>query len=125
MPGRIQIFPNDISGAPDTALLLSDRFRVQVEWDDGSRSGFARDVLTSGNSGIFSFFDTANWEVMVKVLDACAFSGNYWVFFAGTTDVGFTLEVEDLATGDTRVYSNPVGNTAETVTDTMAFSTCP
>jgi hypothetical protein len=98
---------------------------VSAEWSNGDRSGYARDVLTSGDSGIFSFFDTANWEVMVKVLDACSFSGSYWVFFAGTTDVGFTLRVEDTATGDVRVYSNPVGRTAETVTDTAAFPNCP
>ena len=67
----------------------------------------------------------ANWEMLVKVLDGCDVNDRWWVFYATTTDVGFTLRVRDTATGEVRDYPNPLGHRADAVTDTSAFDTCP
>ncbi|MDA8019411.1 MAG: hypothetical protein MPN21_18370 [Thermoanaerobaculia bacterium] len=111
-----------------TLCLNRGRFRVTVDWrdfDDNTGVGRTVDARTD-DSGLFWFFGERNWEVLVKVLDACAEPFNrYWVFFAATTNVGYTLTVTDTETDQTKVYENPVGNLAQAVTDTDAFATCP
>ena len=52
-------------------------------------------------------------------------NGHYWVFFAASTNVGFTLEVADLQAGTSRVYENPTGVVPLPVTSVTAFATCP
>jgi len=110
-----------------TLCLNRGRFRVTVEWEDGAGgSGVARVApCGSPDTGVLWFFSPDNWEMMVKVLDGCGVNGHYWVFAAATTNVGYTLEVEDTSTGATSSYSNPVGAAAAALTDTDAFATCP
>lgn len=79
----------------------------------------------SNDSGIFYFFDPDNWEKLVKVLDACSFSNHFWVFYAATTNVEFTLTVTDAQTGMVRAYGNPQAMAAAPIQDTQAFATCP
>ena len=50
------------------------------------------------------FFNAANPEVLIKVLDGCGFNNHYWVFYAATTSVGFDLTVRDTTTGDSMTY---------------------
>ena len=49
---------------------------------------------------------------MVKVLDGCAINGRYWVFGSAGTDLNYSVNVTDMATGRERVYrrnrSNPL-----------------
>jgi hypothetical protein len=78
----------------------------------------------SADSGIFYFFSENNWEMLVKVLDGCAFNQHQWVFAAATTDVETTLIVTDTQTGKTAVYFNPLGNAASAITDAEAFEGC-
>jgi hypothetical protein len=65
--------------------------------------------------------------MLVKVLNACipALGNHYWVFFAATTNVQFTLTVTDTETGQMKMYSNPLNQAALPVQDTNAFATCP
>lgn len=79
-----------------------------------------------GNSATIWFFSPDNAEVLVKVLDNCGFSGSpaYWVFFAATTNVDFTLRVTDTHTGLTKEYKNLLGQAAPSVQDTATFRTC-
>ena len=109
-----------------TLCLNGGRFRVTAYYsaDDGaSGAGNAR-VLT-GDSGYFWFFDAANIELVVKVLDACTFSTpNFWVFAGGLTNVGVNLIVEDTVTGASQTYTNPIGNPYQPLQDTRAFP-CP
>ncbi len=112
---------------PASALCLGDdRFCVEALWsgvegDSGRGNG---NGLTS-DSGTFWFFNQANVELIVKVLDACvAPYDRFWVFAAGLTDVGVELSVIDLATGELAAYSNPAGNAFEPIQDTQAFATC-
>jgi len=56
--------------------LNNGRFRVEADWRDfDGVSGQAKANLLSSDSAYFTFFDDANAEVFVKVLDAC-WSGN-------------------------------------------------
>jgi hypothetical protein len=75
----------------------------------------------SADSGLFSFFHSDNWELLVKVLDGCAINGHYWVYGAASTDLDLRLEVKDLQATKTRVYLNTLGQPARTITDATAF----
>jgi Calx-beta domain len=116
-----------VAGA--TALCLRDgRFEVEVAWRDfadASGPGRAVEATPSDDSGLFWFFAPANWEMLFKVIDGCAFNDRYWVFFAATTNVEYTVTVTDTVRGQLRSYSNPLGTAAPAVTDVDAFATCP
>ena len=57
----------------------------------------------------------------IKVLDACDTFEAYWVFFAATTNVDFTVKVTDTETGLVKEYTNTGGNAADPVQDTFTF----
>ncbi len=111
---------------PTTLCLNEGRFQVEVTWGDfGGNVGAATDAgLVSADSGMFFFFSADNWEMLVKVLDGCGTNQRFWVFAAATTDVEYTLEVTDTATGLVKTYVNPLGTAAPAITDTDAFATC-
>lgn len=111
---------------PDRLCLGGGRFRVQVAWRDFTGTTGTGTVVpaTSPDSGLFWFFAPDNWEMMVKVLDGCAMNQHHWVFAAATTTVEYTLTVTDTLTGETTVYTNPLGQPAATITDTEALSGC-
>lgn len=111
----------------ETLCLNSGRFKVQVGWRVGAGLGVGSVANNAADSGIFWFFDANNWEMLVKVLNGCGPGGNnrYWVFFAATTDVEYTMAVTDTQTGVVKVYYNPPGHPSDAVTDTNAFATCP
>ncbi len=113
---------------PDaTSLCLNDgRFRVEAGWEDfGQASGSGQPYELTGDSGYFWFFDPANVELVVKVLDACfpPFD-RFWVFAGGLTNVRAELTVTDTVTGDVRTYDNPLGSAFQPIRDTGAFATC-
>ncbi|MCB1036828.1 MAG: hypothetical protein KDD47_23585 [Acidobacteria bacterium] len=113
--------------SPTTLCLNDRRFRVWSEWErpDGSR-GFARIRTLTNDSGLLWFFNSANIELVTKVLDGCAGpTQRYWVFAAGLTNVGVTLHVRDTVAGETRTYENPLGQAFLPIQDTAAFATCP
>ncbi|HEX4951901.1 MAG TPA: trypsin-like peptidase domain-containing protein [Thermoanaerobaculia bacterium] len=112
-----------------TMCLVSDRFQIEINFNSGPPQNLAGDgmvvPLGSDNSGMFYFFAADNWEMLVKVLNACPLNNRYWVFFAATTNVGFTLTVTDTDNGTAKTYTNPIGMAALPVQDTNAFATCP
>jgi hypothetical protein len=111
----------------DTTLCLSGgRFRVAADWrtEDG-RSGKGHAVRLTPDTGTFWFFDSTNLEMMVKVLNACAFAGRHWVFAGGLTDVNVTLTVTDTTSGQVKTYVNPQKTAFAPIQDTGAFATCP
>lgn len=81
----------------DRLPLQDDRFLVLLEITDPG-DGVRRlvpAVRLSGQSGYFWFFDPANVEVTVKILDGRALNEHYWLFAASMTTVPFTLIVID------------------------------
>jgi hypothetical protein len=112
---------------PSVMCLQNGRFRLHVNWVSNNQSG-AGMVVPAGtvDSGLFYFFNSTNWEMLVKTLNACIPAFNhYWVFYAATTNVQFDLTAIDLAKRNLKGYFNPLGETAAPIQDTLAFATCP
>jgi hypothetical protein len=110
-----------------TLCLNKGRFRAEVDWkaSDGL-AGTANAVVTSDTSGLVSFFDPGNFELIVKVLDGCSESPpRFWVFLAGATNLQYLVTVTDTQTGAVKAYFNPLNHSAAAVTETGAFATCP
>ena len=102
--------------------LAGSRFRVQVAWQVPSegRSGVGTAVPLTGDTGYFWFFTSNNIELIIKVLDARAINGKFWVFYGALSNVQYTITVTDTATGAVKTYTNPQGTLAS-VADTSAF----
>ena len=112
----------------DTTLFLNDgRFEVEVDWLDFEGDDGPGTVVEfcSDDSGLFWFFGEDNWEMLVKILNACTFNDHFWVFSAATTNVEYTLRVTDRVADVTKTYFNPLGQASSAITDTAAFATCP
>ena len=104
------------------ALTLLDGYRVSMcyETEDG-RTGDARDWgLESNGMGLLYFSDRDLVDVLIKVQDNCAASGNMSVFVAPATRAAFNLHVES-PEGQVWVHTNQLGETADAVTDISAF----
>lgn len=122
-------FPCTTSTA--SALCLQNRFSITTKWrtnptpgtpTDGS--GTTVDVANPG-SGLFWFFSSSNWEVMVKTLNGCGLNNRWWLFSAATTNVFYRMEVFDQVGFESKIYFNYPGPPAPAVTDVNAFATCP
>ena len=110
----------------ETLCLRDGRFQVTGTWRDfqGQEGPFHMVPATDG-AGLVWFFNEENVEVLLKVLDGCPLNGYFWVFFAASSNVEFTMEVVDLQAGVTRTYVNPLGVVPLATTDVTAFATCP
>ena len=94
---------------------------VGVDWriPDGTE-GVGRGTALSSDTGRFWFFNPANIELVVKVLDGSCFNERIWVFYGALSNVEYTIRVTDTATCASRIYFNPQDNFAS-VGDTNAF----
>ncbi len=109
----------------DTVCLNEGRFRVELQWGSADDAGAAAAVPLTNDTGYLWFFNADNVEVMVKVLDGCAFNQRYWVFAGGLTDVKVIMTVIDSETGVAATYYNPPGVAFEPVQDQDTFAVCP
>lgn len=109
-----------------TFCAHNSRYAIRTQWStrDG-RSGAGQVINVTGDTGAFWFFSPGNGEMVVKVVNGCAFNSRYWTFAAGMTDVNVILTVTDTQTGTVQTYTNPQGTPFEPVLDTNAFATCP
>jgi hypothetical protein len=110
-------------GSGDTRLCLrNDQFAVEVEWTNPRTgvSGVGHTVPMTGDTGGFWFFDDDNVELMVKVLDGRPVNGYWWVFYAGLSDVEYTITVTPQG-AEPVVYSNP-GFQLDSGADTAAIA---
>ncbi|RPH57320.1 hypothetical protein EHM82_01565, partial [bacterium] len=108
----------------NTLCLQGGRFKVTATWQTGTDSGEAGAVTLTSDTGYFWFFDPANVEVTLKVLDGCALNDRFWVFLSGLTNVRVDVKVTDTLTGQERTYTNPQDRVFRTRLDTSAFATC-
>jgi hypothetical protein len=110
--------------APGTyALCLNaGRFRVEVFFTrtPGGPTLPAPAVPITSDTGYLWFFDEANVELVVKVLDGRSVNGHFWVFYGAMSNVEYSLIVTDTQTGAQRTYLNERGTLAS-VADTSAF----
>ncbi len=107
----------------ETRCLQDSRFAVVVGWWTGDGESGPATVVQAGtnDSGLFTFFNRENWEILIKVLDGCALNGHMWVYGASTTDLGYRVRVTDTLTGAAREYRNEPGLPAPAITDAKAF----
>lgn len=103
--------------------LLGEIYCPTVRFRDTlGGEGTGRPVpLRSDESALFWFYDPDNWEVQIKVLDACPVNGHRWVFVSGTTDVELDIEVFQSRRFATRTYHKPLGEPMRAILDTAAF----
>ena len=113
--------PPAVCGNSTTLCLNNSQFSVTVHWlTTAGASGSGTALPLSGDTGYFWFFNSANVELVVKVLDGRGVNGHYWVFYGALSDVSYTIVVTNRATGVSNTYTNPQGNLAS-VADTSAF----
>ena len=100
------VAPTGPCKASSQALCLaSRRFKVEVDWTnqfDGS-SGKAK----ASQAGFFTFGDSSNVELMVKILDD---GSHYQLYYGQLTNLGFSIRVTDTETGQVRFFSNGPNN---------------
>ena len=101
--------------------LNGGRFAVQVSWKDfQGKAGQGNAVPSTEDTGYFWFFDQANIELAIKVLDGRVLNGKFWVFYGALSNVEYTITVTDTQTGSVKEYRNPAGQFGS-VGDTEAF----
>jgi hypothetical protein len=111
---------------PTTLCVQNERFLVRTFWRLGQGSYIAGNtVQMTSDTGYFWFFDPANVEMVVKVLDGCTVNGHHWVFAGGLTDVHVVWTVTDTNSGFVTTYVNPAGAAFVPVQDTRLRALCP
>ena len=92
-----------------------------MSWKDfQDHTGAGTAVPLTGDTGGFWFFDPANVELVVKVLDGRPLNGKFWVFYGALSNVEYAMTVTDTQTGKKKTYQNPSGQFASRA-DTSAF----
>ncbi|HYK40983.1 MAG TPA: M4 family metallopeptidase [Thermoanaerobaculia bacterium] len=113
------------TASPGTLCLSNGRFQVSATFTTtAGQQGSGAAVRLTSDTGYFTFFDPANVEVVVKVLNGCGLNQRLWVFAGGLTNVATVITVTDTATGVTRTYANPQNTPFQPIQDTSAFTTC-
>ncbi|HEX2253286.1 MAG TPA: fibronectin type III domain-containing protein [Thermoanaerobaculia bacterium] len=95
----------------ETLCLLDGRFAVSVDWTNqgNGESGDGQAVPGTDQTGYFWFFNPANIELVVKVLDSPA-TNSYWFFYGSLSDREYQISVTDTVSGETKTYHNAPGN---------------
>lgn len=97
------------------------RFAISVDWTDFQDvSGVGTAVPLTNDTCYFYFFDKANVEMTLKVLDGRGFNQHWWVFYGALSNVEYTVTVTDTETGAVKTYFNPLSNFASSG-DIQAF----
>ena len=108
---------------PSSLCLHGDTFRASGTYVVNGEPGAMSPVEMGGastDSGLFTFFDGENWEVLVKVLNGCEMNGHWWVFSAAATDVSYELSIK-AADGLSKVYRSTGGAPSRAQADVGAF----
>ncbi|HMB52832.1 MAG TPA: fibronectin type III domain-containing protein, partial [Thermoanaerobaculia bacterium] len=95
-----------------TLCLLDDRFAVTTAWRNPRApfnfgTGAAKAAAGSERTGLFTFFNPANVELAVKMIDGRGVNGAFWHFFGALSDVEYWVTVRDGVDGTSRTYHNP------------------
>ncbi|MFN7940845.1 MAG: hypothetical protein U0X73_04555 [Thermoanaerobaculia bacterium] len=120
-----------------TACLLGGRFQVEVSWATTSDTGVGRVMsfdspdffpgrASSDQASFWWFFNAANFEMGVKMVDACVPPFNsFWVFVSGLTNQGYTVTITDLVNHNVRHFTNPLGTYPTTIGATNTIQGFP
>jgi PKD repeat protein len=118
--------PSGCLSGPTHLCLEGNRFQVDVAWTTPQgQTGTGQAVGLTADTGYFWFFNSANVEMVIKILNACGFNQKFWVFAGGLTNVKVDIMVTDTKTGTVKLYSNLQGVPFKPIQDTSALATCP
>ena len=130
---RLDLDPREACTPNPATLCVDDqpgdrRFEATVFFSttQGNQpTGFGTAIPLSSvgvpSGGIFWFTNPENPEMLLKVLNGCAFNGHYWVFYAAGTNFALEVEVTDTVTGSTWLSLNPDRRQAPPIGDIVAF----
>ncbi len=105
--------------------LATERFRVNVDFSTVDQTDAqAQAIALTEDTGYFWFFNEANVEIVIKVLNGCGINQRFWVFSGGLTDVDVEIKVVDTETGASRIYQSS-DRAFLPVQDVEAFASCP
>ena len=92
----------------EVLCLDGGRFEARVDWKNPftGQTGTGKALPLTGDTGSFWFFDAANLELMIKVLDGGAVNRHFWVFYGSLSNVEYTVTVTDTQTGAAKTYHN-------------------
>ena len=110
-----------------TLCLNQGRFEVKIDYRTAAgATGDGQAYPLTADSGYFWFFDDANVELVIKVIDGCGYNDRYWVFAGGLTNVETHLTVRDTL-HPTAVFqkTNPLNQAFAPILSIDAFDTCP
>jgi photosystem II stability/assembly factor-like uncharacterized protein len=111
--------------SPTALCLGGGRFRVEVSHRAAEGTYQQAQVLPlTSDTGAFWFFNEANLELVVKLLDGCGLNDSFWVFAAGLTNVGVRVTVTDTWTTNVKSYEHEPGTPYPVLQDTGAFAGC-
>lgn len=119
-----EVFRGSCVPTANQLCLFNNRFAVTVAWNApgvGTGVGGAVPDDDSDKTGFFWFFNAANIELVLKVLDGRAINGKFWFFYGALSDVQYTITVTDTTNGAMKTYTNPQGNICGQA-DTGAFN---
>ncbi|HTG37173.1 MAG TPA: hypothetical protein VLB76_30010, partial [Thermoanaerobaculia bacterium] len=99
---------------------------ARVDWKNPftGQTGTGKALPLTGDTGAFWFFDAANLELMIKVLDGGGVNGHSWVFYGSLSNVEYTITVTDTSTGTAKTYHNAPFQFASQA-DVEAFPSAP
>ena len=112
---------------PSRLFLLDGRFQAVVEWRTTASGPYSRasvDRLTD-YGGVFFFPNRLS--LMLKVIDNCSSSDHAFSVFTGATasNIDYKVTVKDTLSGKRKVYTRTRTQAAGSITDRVAFKTCP
>lgn len=130
-----------LAGESDSGLCVADattlcldglpgdgRFAVTVEFSTVQGGGYAGWALATPlaavgarQGGLFTFFDPANPEMLLKILDGCLINNRFWLYVSAGTNVALTLRIHDLLLDTEKIYQNPDLNPAPPLQDVDAL----
>ena len=92
----------------NTLCLLNRRFAVQMTWMNqfNGASGAGTPRSLSGQSGLFTFTDPTDVELVMKMVD---FGDRTAFFYGALSDFEYDITVHDTIGGTTKTYHNPAG----------------
>ncbi|HTG37172.1 MAG TPA: hypothetical protein VLB76_30005 [Thermoanaerobaculia bacterium] len=92
----------------EVLCLDGGRFQARVSWKNPYTgvTGTGKTLPLTSDTGSFWFFDPANLELMVKVLDGRPVNGHFWIFYGSLSNVEYTLTVLDTLAGTSQTYHN-------------------
>jgi hypothetical protein len=105
-----------------TVCLHDGRFAVRGTFaTPESEVNTAHLVRFGDDAAYLWFFEPANIEAVVKVIDGCSLNDRIWVFTAGLTNIRSSLFVTDSQTGIVHSSVNPQGTPFQPVQEVGTF----